>query len=94
MLIAGREPEVGWITGLELMGPGFRYAGAVQATHHTDGSTGLRVLYWKGPVERAVRGLIEDRSRPRRSAAGRGQPAPTAAAAWRTRRARAAAAAV
>ncbi len=82
MLIAGRELVVGRIAGLELMGPGFRYAGVAQVTHHTGGATGLRILYWKGPVERAVRGLIDDRSHPRRSASKRDrQPASTAAAA-------------
>jgi hypothetical protein len=80
MLIAGSDTEVGGITGFELAGPGFRYAGVAETTHRTDGATGLRVLCWHGPVERAVRGLIERRSRTRDMAAPRERRAGAAAA--------------
>lgn len=80
MLIAGSKVRVGAISGFELAGPGFRYAGVGEITHHTDGASGLRVLCWHGPVERAVRDLIDRRSRPRARSAPRKRRAGVATA--------------
>lgn len=69
VLIDGVDLEVGDVARFELAGPGFRYAGVAAVTHHTDGASGLRVLCWHGPVERAVSSLVDRRSRPRHTPA-------------------------
>ncbi|MGO9955428.1 MAG: hypothetical protein ACLP50_05520 [Solirubrobacteraceae bacterium] len=65
MLVSGNELTIGDVSGFELAGPGFRYAGVARVTHHTGGATGLRVLDWQGPAERPIKALVQQRLTPR-----------------------------
>jgi hypothetical protein len=62
MLVAGSELKVGEVTGFELSGPNFHYAGVAEVAHLTNATTGLRFLSWQGQANRPVRSLIDERS--------------------------------
>jgi hypothetical protein len=62
MLVAGSELNVGAVTGFELSGPNFHYAGVAEVAHLTTATTGLRFLSWQGQADRPVRSLIDERS--------------------------------
>ena len=62
MLVTGTTLGVGDVTGFELAGPGFRYAGVANVAHTTDGATGLQFICWRGQADRSVRALVTRRS--------------------------------
>jgi hypothetical protein len=62
MLVAGSPLRVGEVTGFELSGPNFHYAGVAEVAHLTNETTGLRFLSWQGQADRPVRSLIDKRS--------------------------------
>jgi hypothetical protein len=62
MLVAGSPLRVGEVTGFELSGPNFHYAGVAEVAHLTNDTTGLRFLSWQGQADRPVRSLIDERS--------------------------------
>jgi hypothetical protein len=65
-LIRARGLSEGEITGIELVGPDFRYSGVARVAHHDGNRAGLRFLTWHGHSHRPLRALIEDRTRRRR----------------------------
>jgi len=75
MLVAGATLAVGEVTGFELAGTGFRYAGTAKVAHTTDGATGLRFICWRGNAGQSVRALLARRSHNSDAAASE-RPAP------------------
>jgi hypothetical protein len=76
MLVAGSKLKVGQITGFELSGPNFHYAGVAEVAHLTNATTGLRFLSWQGQADRPVRSLIDERSEWRASTVARQRDQP------------------
>ncbi|MGZ4332312.1 MAG: hypothetical protein ACXVXL_30485 [Solirubrobacteraceae bacterium] len=61
MLVAGSDLDVGETASLELVGPGFRFAGLATVAHRTDRAVDLRFLSWEGQAYRAICALIAAR---------------------------------
>ena len=62
MLVAGGELKIGEISGFELAGPGFRYAGIAEIAHRTNGALGLRFIWWRARADRSLRELVKQRA--------------------------------
>ena len=66
LLESSSDLEVAETVVIELVGPGFRYAGLAAVAHRQEGAIGLRFVSWDGPVERPVGPLVATRLRGQR----------------------------
>lgn len=62
--VAGSGFDVGEVVDFELRGPDFHYVGRAEVMHCCERGFGLHVLFWEGPIERALRTFVSSRMTP------------------------------